>query len=407
MGEAMPLYSYSRVGCFENCPRQYKFRYIEKPDIPKPEGIEAFMGKMVHEALEQCYRLAQNGRVMSDEELLAYYVRRWQESLPDKLKIVKEGMTEDDYFNAGAEALKMYHARYAPFDQELTIGLERRVVFDLDPDGKYKMQGYIDRLTRDNNGKLRIQDYKTSASLPTQQDADNDNQLALYQIAVQEMWPDNNGIELVWHYVRFDTTLVSQRDDQQLEELKKLYVAKIKVIERWKELGNFPTMETNLCNWCEYYELCPAKGGPGVPGSDPQLEISPLSKEGIAGLVDEYVTCDSEKKRLDGRLKEIRGIIKQNSAIGTSSLFRGSDGREIVMTLTRFDKLPTKSADESTVDQMCEWVREEGLWDEYSSLDVLNLQKDFNNGDLPPSLMDRLGKVATIVTQDRLRIKKS
>lgn len=402
----MPLYSYSRIGCFENCPRQYKFRYIEKPDIIKPEGVEAFMGKMVHETLEKCYSLAQHGRVMADEELLAYYRRRWNESLPENLKVVREDMTAEDYYNAGAEALRKYHARYAPFDQELILGLERRVVFGLDSGGNYKMQGYIDRLTRDNNGKLRIQDYKTSASLPSQQDVDNDEQLALYQIAVQEMWPDNNGVELVWHYVRFDTTMISHRDENQLEKLKKLYIDKINTIEKAEGLGNFPTNETNLCNWCEYYELCPAKGGSGVPSGDPQVEIGALSKEEIAGLVDEYLACDGEIKRLDKRVREIREILKQNSVVGTSTLHEGNQGRGIMMTLTNVEKLPTKSVDEHLADKMRQWVREEGLWDKYSSLDILSLQKDFTKGSLPSSLMERLKEILSVVVQDRLRVKK-
>jgi len=402
----MPLYSYSRIGCFENCPRQYKFRYIEKPDIVKPAGVEAFMGTMVHETLEECHRLAKMGKVMSAEELMTFYKRRWAESLPENLLIVRKEMTAEDYLNLGIKALEKYHARHAPFDQEMTLGLEKRVVFSLDAEGQYKLQGYIDRLTRDNNGRLRIQDYKTSGTLPTQPEADADNQLALYQIAVNEMWPDNNGIELVWHYLQFDTILISHRTPEQLEELRRLYIDKIRRIERAHELDNFPPHESNLCDWCEYYALCPAKGGSGVVVDDRQETLLAANKDELPGLVDEYIACDRDKKELEDRQQQIRKALLDFCEVGSSNLFGGTGGGEIVISLNKIAKLPTKTADSTAVEKMLEAVREAGLRDEYTSLDVASLQKDFTDGSLPAELMEKLKVFENIIVQDRLRIKK-
>jgi putative RecB family exonuclease len=402
----MPLYSYSRIGCFENCPRQYKFRYIEKPDIDKPEGVEAFMGKMVHETLEKCYRLAQRGKTISREELLVLYRRRWEESLPENLRIVRDEMTAEDYFNLGVKSLEMYYDRYAPFDQEMTLGLERRIVFALDPEGKYKIQGFIDRLSRDSGGRLRIQDYKTSATLPTQQDIDADNQLALYQIGVGEMWPDNNGIELVWHFTQFDTTFLSHRDESQLEGLSQLYIEKIRKIERAGELNNFPIKESALCDWCDYNQICPAKGGAGASAGEAQQTITSMNESEVTSAVDEYIACDQEKKRLEKRLKEIREAFKQACGAESEKSFEGSDGRRIMMTLSTLAKLPTKAADKDAVERMKKFVQDEGLWEKFSSLDVANLQKEYTNGTLPESLMKELKRFEIIVMQDRLRIKK-
>ena len=49
------VFSPSSLYCFENCPRQYAFRYIDKIKI-ETEGIEAFTGKRVHEILERLYQ---------------------------------------------------------------------------------------------------------------------------------------------------------------------------------------------------------------------------------------------------------------------------------------------------------------------------------------------------------------
>ena len=43
-------FSYSSLQSFKKCPAQFKYRYIDKI-YKKDEGIEAFMGKRVHEVL--------------------------------------------------------------------------------------------------------------------------------------------------------------------------------------------------------------------------------------------------------------------------------------------------------------------------------------------------------------------
>jgi hypothetical protein len=307
----------------------------------------------------------------------------------------------------GSMALARYYKTYAPFDQELTLGLERQVIFSLDDDERYKMQGYIDRLSRDASGCLRIQDYKTSGTLPTQQDADRDSQLALYQIAVERMWPDNNGIELVWHYLQFDTTLISRRTPDQLDELKRVYVDKIRRIERAQELGNFPAQESALCNWCDYYEICPAKGGRGAEDIGGQESIDLLTEVEIQQLVDEYIALDTTRKEADKRQRAIREMLVPFGEMGSSKVLAGTASAGLMISLSKIAKLPTRSADPDAVDEMLNLIREAGLEGEYTVLDTTALQKAFTEGRLPPDLMERLRRFEQIKVQDRIRITKS
>jgi hypothetical protein len=48
----MRIHSHSSLGSFENCPRQYWYQYIGKPDVERVDTIEAFLGRCVHETLE-------------------------------------------------------------------------------------------------------------------------------------------------------------------------------------------------------------------------------------------------------------------------------------------------------------------------------------------------------------------
>ena len=101
----MRIHSNSSLGSFENCPRQYWYQYIGKPDVEKVDTIEAFLGTCVHETLENLYRLRLRGRVLSEEEALEALDSAWAKRWSDTIRIVSEELKAGDYQRAGREAL--------------------------------------------------------------------------------------------------------------------------------------------------------------------------------------------------------------------------------------------------------------------------------------------------------------
>ena len=136
----------------------------------------------------------------------------------------------------GRQCLREFYEQHHPFTDGTTVGLEKRVTVDLDDTGNYKLQGYIDRLVEKDDGVYEIHDYKTSGRLPHQAEADEDKQLARYQLAVLEMWPDVKEVRLAWHYLRFGKMLVSTRKAEQLEDLRRETIEAIQTIQpsRWR-----------------------------------------------------------------------------------------------------------------------------------------------------------------------------
>ena len=47
-------FSHSGIQTYKKCPAQFRYRYIDKI-YKKDEGIEAFLGKRVHESIEFLY----------------------------------------------------------------------------------------------------------------------------------------------------------------------------------------------------------------------------------------------------------------------------------------------------------------------------------------------------------------
>lgn len=55
-------FSHSRLSSFESCPQKFHYRYVQK--LPaESEGIEAFVGKRVHEILERLYQFVAQGQL--------------------------------------------------------------------------------------------------------------------------------------------------------------------------------------------------------------------------------------------------------------------------------------------------------------------------------------------------------
>lgn len=254
----MPLYSHSRLSSFENCPQKFQFRYILQ--VPQEtEGIEAFVGKRVHEVLERLYHFVAQQKLPSLPKVIARYHAFFDEHFDEeRIRIVKEGMKVDDYRRLGVDCLSNYYARNYPFDKDETLGIERRVVFHLDDDARYGVQGIIDRIVRTRDGVIEIHDYKTGAYVPSQKTLDEDRQLALYQIGVAREYGDDAPIRLVWHYLAKDRRRESERTPEQLDALRAETIALIDRIEAERE---FPPEKNRLCDWCEFRQICPAWGG--------------------------------------------------------------------------------------------------------------------------------------------------
>lgn len=251
----MATYSHSKLSTFEQCPYLYKLRYIDKIPSPIEKSIEAHLGTCVHDALEWLYNEILKNNLPALDEVLEKYIQKWEESWKDNILIVKENLSKEDYKNKGVQFLIDYYTKNYPF-KDGTIEMEKQVWIKLTEDNS--IVGYIDRLVYNKEkNEYEIHDYKTATSLPPQEKFENDRQLALYSIAIKELFGQEKSVLLTWHYLNHNTQIFSRRTDEQLEKLKQDIINLIKTIENTKQ---FETKTSILCNWCEYKQYCKAHG---------------------------------------------------------------------------------------------------------------------------------------------------
>ena len=283
----MTDYSHSRLSAFEDCPRKFKYRYVDEIKV-ESEGVEAFMGKRVHEILERLYHhVARFGKPPSLAQVLDRFRQDWLRAWHDKVMIVRVENPPEYYQERGARCLENFYRAYYPFTNGETVALEQHVRLQLDEDGRYRAIGIVDRIARRSDGVFEIHDYKTSGYLPQQRRIDEDRQLALYQIGLEQTYPDARDVELVWHYLVFNKTLRSRRTPEALDKLRGEVVRLIDEIEAETE---FRAKPGPLCRWCDYADLCPAapEEARAVARSRalPEIPAPPASGQQLALLLE-------------------------------------------------------------------------------------------------------------------------
>lgn len=280
----MSVYSHSRISSFENCPLRYRYRYIDeiKRDV---EGVEAFVGKVVHEVLEALYTDPARARAAGAGAFIRLFQDIWQRRLTPAVRIVRENMTIEDYRALGARCVESFYRRHHPFEGGEVLGCEIKVEFSLDREDRYRMLGFIDRVDRLAPGVLEIHDYKTGG-LPRAGALKTDRQLALYEMAVRERWEDVKEVRHVWHYLAHEKEFVEIRTR---DDLGRTRLATIKAIQSIEAMTEFPARRSPLCSWCEYRDICPEWEGRLATRRPVAALMSETARPELAPGSDQYL----------------------------------------------------------------------------------------------------------------------
>jgi putative RecB family exonuclease len=396
----MPTYSHSQLSTYETCPHQYKLSYIDKIKV-ETEGIEAFMGSRVHDALEKLYRDLKVTKLNSLEEIIDYYHQSWEKNWNEMVQIIRKGYSAEDYRRLGEKCITDYYKRYYPFDQGKTLGLEENIYFPLDQEKGYSIRGFIDRLALLDHSILEIHDYKTSGRLPTQENVNSDRQLAFYQMGVVGKWKDIQEIRLIWHYLAFDTEIRSSRTPEELHRLRRKTLELIQKIETDRQ---FLPKEGPLCNWCDYQGFCPKRKHQMIVESLPLNEY--LNEEGVT-LVNKYVELKERKRLLDeeidfelAKLEEALYAYAQREEV--EAIF-GSDHVAKIKIETK-EKYPLKGEPSRKV--LDEMIKKAGKWMEVSDLNPWMLARVIGRAGWDPSLVKKLKEFSTLEESRSLTVSK-
>ncbi len=269
MPERLFVCTPSKLGAYADCPRRYRYGYVDRPAPPKgPPWAHNSLGASVHTALKNWYATSAD--------------RRDPAILPTLLKStwVAEGYRdpdqERDVYRRALAWLDQYVAGLDPEDEPL--GVERVVAAKT---AVLAFNGRADRIdgrAGEDGPEAVIVDYKTGRAELDADDARGSQALALYAYAAERVFRRPcRRVEL--HHLPTGTVAAHEHTPQSLErhvrraeETARDIVTAEKAVAAGADPDEaFPATPGPRCGWCDYRRVCPA--GAAVPAKDPWTAV--------------------------------------------------------------------------------------------------------------------------------------
>jgi putative RecB family exonuclease len=249
-------YSFSRLKSFNQCPMQYRFRYLEglKESF---RSIESYLGNAVHDVLEWLYSERDRGSDPDEAAMLERFGDRWQQGLDDTVVVIRIEERPETYLRLGREMLARFHRDTFARDRSETVSLEQRLSLKLSDEVMFT--GFADRVGRTEKGRLFVIDYKTSRSEGNGTEFSEGLQAPLYAASVLQHHGEKEALA-GYHYLRHGTTHWQQVDTARAQQLVERF---LELVGETEAAVDFPARPGILCAWCGFNGICPAAEVPG------------------------------------------------------------------------------------------------------------------------------------------------
>jgi RecB family exonuclease len=257
----------SRLATWQDCPRRYKFVYVDRPSPPKgAPWAHNSVGAAVHTALASWWQLPVDQRTPDAAGRLVR--ERW----------IDLGFRDDEqsatWRDHAAAMVSRYAERLDPHQEP--VGVERTVALRTD---RLAVSGRIDRLDR-RGDELVVVDYKTGRHVLSTDDARGSLALALYAMAAaRTLRRDCVKVEL-HHLPSGDVVVWDHTADSLARHLGRAesIAEDIVAAEADGSAEAFPPSVGRMCAWCDFSAHCPegrAAAAPNVPWAGLAPEVSP------------------------------------------------------------------------------------------------------------------------------------
>ncbi len=301
----MPLYSFSQIQTYIQCPLKYKFRYVDKIVPEFEENLHLILWTEVHSALEWLYNKINNFQKPSYDELEQVFVESFQEKAN---KIDVEDKQKEEFLERWKYYLKSFYDKHFPFEDIKVIWTEIQLYIDLQDNIKF--QGFIDRLDKKWDDFI-LTDYKTNKNLPPEDKTLYEEQLTLYALWVkqkyQKYFKKIYGNLVYLHFELQDFWEITEESIKQVADKYKKLALEIETKKAEYNLWNkeaFPEKENPNCKFCDYKELCPL-----FAHFYWKVEDFELSEDVIKSMIDHYVKLNKQKKDIEKQLEQDKKIL--------------------------------------------------------------------------------------------------
>lgn len=200
--------SVSRLKLYEQCPRAFYYRYIDKGPT-ELRDVASLFGTILHAALELVYMWIRDEEYEGPfplDQLVEFYKSAWATAE------CKAGV---NVYQEGLDILRTYAKTHFTVSHWNVIDVERE--FNITVDG-FTINGYIDRVDRVDDKTIDVVDYKSNRLLFTRDELEHDLQMSIYGLACRELYPWAENVGFSFHMLRHDTHQKAHRSLRVIDD---------------------------------------------------------------------------------------------------------------------------------------------------------------------------------------------
>lgn len=242
--------SVSRVGIWQLCRQQYKYKYHEEVPSLEEDPIYFGYGTIVHKIAEQ-YAESKGKTSISE---IANDVLTGKIPLDDRKPLIKLTTEYKNKLVSHIRSIKKINDQIG-FDGHT----EWEFNYDLDPPNNRIVTGFIDRLIVKDD-KCWILDYKTTKKSKWRKglkEIKDDLQLRTYARIVQKEFNVNAAdIKAALYYLEGEELVGACFSEQSLDSVEKELLKYYLEIEQTNPNGVYGNVG-NHCTRCDYRQICP------------------------------------------------------------------------------------------------------------------------------------------------------
>jgi putative RecB family exonuclease len=238
----------SSAGTYEQCPRRWRHRYVER--LPDPPGEPALAGTFAHRVLELLFQLPPRDRTVERAKAIARDAWPQTETDPDYQALRLDEVRSRQFRWKGWRAIEGLWALEDPttVDVRATEQLVNTNVGDV------PFRGIVDRLDRAPDGTLEVTDYKSGRAPSVRFSDDRLAQVLLYAAAVHEVTGERPRrarlLYLGQKVIDIEVT------DAALEPVVTALHGTWDAVRKSCEVDEFEARPGPLCGWCPFAGQC-------------------------------------------------------------------------------------------------------------------------------------------------------
>ncbi len=373
--------SYSKIDTYYNCPLKYKFTYIDK--IPRIERPYLSFGTSLHSTVEFIY-----GKDVPPpptlEEVIDFYHQNWKSEGYESPKDEKE------HFNYGQKIIEdFYNLNVNASDFIPPFAVEQRINVEIN---NVNIFGYIDRLDKLDEESLELIDYKSGKKPPDKDRLLKNMQLSIYKIAAEKMYDMKVKKQTIYD-LRTNTSFSVLQDQEQIEQTLDV----IYDVSRGITNQEFEPRKNNLCDYCDYQNICPEFNFDMPNQKEVQLNSLSLDKAEIMEAVDEYGRLKDEIKEREAMIKELREQIIEFCQSNNSYNPHG-DKYKATYSVNAKHEYP-----EEKVKNL---LKPLDLWDKVVQMKPKLLEELIDDRNIPRQIAEQIKNLREVKKSPRLNINK-